>query len=101
MRYTFRSSRATERSDSPGNDQPGADGWITRCVPWRELTHSCSDGLDVTIFWCPATDDLMVGGYDRRSSVWFELRPERHSALDAFYHPYMYVAGNDVHYDDR
>jgi hypothetical protein len=103
MRSTFRSSRATERSDSPGDDQPGerTHGSLGAYRRWRELAYRCSDGLDVTLFWCPATDELMVRGYDRRSGVRFELRPERHLALDAFYHPYMYVAGNDVHYDDH
>jgi hypothetical protein len=64
------------------------------------LAFRCNDGLELTLSWHPATDELMVRAYDQRSRVRFEIRPERHAALDAFYHPYVYVTRNDVHYDD-
>jgi hypothetical protein len=64
------------------------------------LAHRSNDGLEVTLFWRPATDELTVRGRDRRSGVGFEFHPERDSGLDAFYHPYVYVTRNDLHYDD-
>lgn len=103
MKNTFRSRSANEMSSSPGNDRRGErthDGSLDPYPRWRELAYRCNDGLEVTRFWHPATDELMVHGHDRGATVRFEIRPERHSALDAFNHPYVYVTRNDVHYDD-
>jgi len=38
------------------------------------------------------TDELLVCVYDEREDAYFELRPQRNVALDAYYHPYAYVA---------
>jgi hypothetical protein len=89
---------AAARSDRPGERaHDGSHDGYPRC---RELAHRCNDGLDVTLFWHPASDEVTLRGYDRRSGVRFEIHPERHSALDAFYHPYVYVTSNDLHCDD-
>ena len=66
----------------------------------RELAHRSSDGVDVTLFWRPATDELTVCVCDHRRGAYFEVEPERHLALDAFYHPYSYASGSVVHYQD-
>jgi hypothetical protein len=54
----------------------------------RELAHRAGDGLEVTLFWTPATDALTVCVCDHRRGAYFELTPEPALALDAFYHPY-------------
>ena len=74
---------------------------LTRRPP-RELAHRANDGLEVTLRWHPATDELTVCACDERRGAYFEIRPERHLALDVFYHPYSYASDSDVHYaDDR
>jgi hypothetical protein len=72
---------------------------LTRHPP-RELAHRPYDGLEVTLFWYPATDELNVCVCDQRRGSYFEIRPERHLALDGFHHPYSYAAASDVHYED-
>jgi len=59
----------------------------------RELAHRSSGGLDVTLFWDSQTDELLVCVSDERRGTYFEIHPERDSALDVFYHPYVYYAG--------
>jgi hypothetical protein len=59
----------------------------------RELAHRSSSGLDVTLFWDSQTDELLVCVSDERRGAYFEIHPERDSALDVFYHPYVYYAG--------
>jgi len=66
----------------------------------RELAYRACDGLEVTLFWSPLTDDLRVCVCDQNRGAYFEIRPERHLALDVFYHPYSYASSSDVHYED-
>jgi hypothetical protein len=44
---------------------------------------------------------VAVCGSDRRSGVSFKTRPERHLALDFYYHPYCYVTPSDISYEDH
>jgi hypothetical protein len=68
----------------------------------RELAHRSNDGIDVTLFWHPETDELIVCVCDQRRGAYFEIEPEANDALDAFYHPYSYASLSYVHYkDDR
>jgi hypothetical protein len=67
----------------------------------RELAYRAGDGLEVTLFWSPATDELTVDVCDHRRGAYFVIRPESHLALDVFYHPYSYVSSSDVHYVDE
>jgi hypothetical protein len=68
----------------------------------RELAHRTNDGIDVTLYWHPDTDQLSVCVSDQRRGANFEIEPEPPNALDAFYHPYAYATLNPVHYaDDR
>jgi hypothetical protein len=67
----------------------------------RELAHRSDDGLDVTLFWHPATDQLTVCVCDQRGGAYFEIEPEADDALDAFYHPYSYASRGSVHYEDE
>lgn len=70
------------------------------CRPIRELAHRENDGLEVTLFWRPATDELVVCVCDHYDGAYFEIQPPRHLALDVFYHPYSYMPLSHVHYQD-
>ena len=67
----------------------------------RELAHRANDGLEVTLLWHPATDELVVCVCDQRYGAYFEVRPEASRALDVFYHPYSYACFSDVRSEDE
>ena len=69
-------------------------------IRMRELAHRSNDGLDVTLFWHPDTDELTVCVCDQRRGAYFEIEPEANGALDAFYHPYAYASFSCVHFED-
>jgi hypothetical protein len=56
----------------------------------RELAHREDDGIEVSLLWEPATNDLRVCVHDRREGSCFEIRPQPSLALDVYYHPYVY-----------
>ena len=92
----MRSAKSSERSAPPVNDSPKqADP-----AP-RELAHRSNHGLEVTLLWHPARDELTVCGSDHEAGARFEIRVERHAALDVYYHPYCYVARSDISYEDH
>jgi hypothetical protein len=62
----------------------------------RELDHRYTNGIDVTLSWCPASNRLYVIVLDEAGDF-FELVVEAHEALDAFQHPYAYAAFRGVH----
>jgi hypothetical protein len=66
----------------------------------RELAHRSNDGIDVTLFWHPDTNELTVCVCDQRRGAYFEIESEADDALDAFYHPYSYASLSCVHYED-
>jgi hypothetical protein len=57
----------------------------------RELARRFSGGVDVTLSWHPTLDELIVRVCDERHGAHFEIRPQRHLALDVYYHPYAYA----------
>jgi hypothetical protein len=57
----------------------------------RELAHRSGDGLDVTLVWYPAPNQVGVRVADARSGEHFELRVDPAAALDAFEHPFAYA----------
>jgi hypothetical protein len=67
----------------------------------RELAHRSNDGIDVTLFWHPGTEDVTVCVCDQRRGAYFEIAPDPTDALDAFYHPYSYTSLSGVHYEDE
>jgi hypothetical protein len=67
----------------------------------RELAHRSNYGLEVTLLWHPARDELTVYGSDHRTGARFEIRPVRHLALEVYYHPYRYVTRSDISYEDH
>jgi hypothetical protein len=85
------------------NDQIGAEMTVTQISsrPPRELAYRASDGLEVTLFWQPDTDELTVCVCDHKDGAYFEIRPDPAQALAVYYHPYAYVADCAVHYADE
>ena len=63
----------------------------------RELAHRSGAGVDVTLYWNPVLDELIVCVCDERHGTHFEIRPARYLALDVYYHPYAYADLEDVY----
>jgi hypothetical protein len=63
----------------------------------RELARRADAGVDVTLYWHPTLDELIVCVRDKRHGAHFEIRPARHLALDVYYHPYAYADLEDVY----
>jgi hypothetical protein len=104
MSKIFRSTKSSQLSAAPVNSAYLEDtprGLRERDPQPRELAYRSNDGLEVTLFWRPGRDELTVCGSDHRSGVSFKIRPERHLALDVYYHPYCYVTSNDISYEDH
>ena len=57
----------------------------------RELARRSGAGVDVTLYWHPTLDELLVCVNDKRHGAHFEIRPARNLALDVYYHPYAYA----------
>jgi hypothetical protein len=57
----------------------------------RELAHRSGAGVDVTLYWHPTLDELIVCVCDKRDGAHFEIRPAPYLALDVYYHPYAYA----------
>jgi hypothetical protein len=67
----------------------------------RELAHRSNDGLDVTLLWQPADDELTLCVCDERLGAYFEIHPAPFVALDAFHHPHAYADFASVYYEDE
>jgi len=63
----------------------------------RELARRSSAGVDVTLYWHATLDEPIVCVCDERDGAHFEIRPQRHLALDVYYHPYAYADLANVH----
>ena len=96
MSKSFRSAR------SPDTDAGAFDGRPARLArrPFpnpdpdserRELARRSSAGVDVTLYWHPTLDELIVCVWDERHGAYFEIRPQRYLALDVYHHPYAYA----------
>jgi hypothetical protein len=57
----------------------------------RELARRSSAEIDVTLYWHPTLDELIVCVWDERQGAYFEIRPPRYLALDVYHHPYAYA----------
>jgi hypothetical protein len=62
----------------------------------RELAHRTSNGIEVTLFWSKSTDRITLEVLDLRSEERLEFDVDRHAALDAFKHPYVYAANRQT-----
>ena len=76
MRSSFKSARSPDSSAGAFESER------------RELARRSSAGVDVTLYWHPTLDELIVSVWDERH---FEIRPQRYLALDVYYHPYAYA----------
>ena len=63
----------------------------------RELARRSSAGVDVTLYWHPTLDELIVCVCDERQGAHFEIRPAPDLALDVYYHPYAYADRDGVY----
>ena len=66
----------------------------------RELARRASVGVDVTLYWQPTLDELIVSVWDERQGAYFEIRPQRYLALDVYHHPYAYADLADEHAEE-
>ena len=104
MSKIFRSTKSGELSVAPANgvSEESTDPTLLENDPrTRELATRSNDGLEVTLLWHPARDELTVCGSDHRTGARFEIRPERHLALEVYYLPYCYVTRSDIRYEDH
>jgi hypothetical protein len=62
----------------------------------RELARRSSAGVEVTLYWHPMLDELIVCVCDEREGAHFEIRPQSYQALDVYYHPYAYADLDDA-----
>ena len=58
----------------------------------RELAHRANDGIEVALYWDKVGGLLTLEVYDAKDDTYFELEVPRNRALDAFHHPYAYIA---------
>ena len=100
MSSSFRSARSPDTSAGAFDSRPERRA---RCpVPdsefeRRELARRSSAGVDVTLYWHATLDEPIVCVCDERDGAHFEIRPQRHLALDVYYHPYAYADLANVH----
>jgi hypothetical protein len=57
----------------------------------RELAHRSNNGIEVTLFWTKATNAITLEVLDSSSGNRLAFGVDRHVALDAFTHPYVYA----------
>jgi len=76
---------------NPATWRPTMTATLMTLPTRRELDHRNSNGIDVTLSWCPDRDLLYVTVLDEAGDS-FELVVEAHEALDAFHHPFAYAA---------
>jgi hypothetical protein len=58
----------------------------------RELAHRESAGIAVSLFWSPDGKTITVEVIDLRTDEYFSLDVAPELALDAFHHPFAYLA---------
>ena len=91
-----RSPSLASATDSRGGRQ-ARDRWHNAEPKRRELARRSGAGVDVTLYWHPTLDELLVCVYDKRHGAHFEIRPARNLALDVYYHPYAYADLENVY----
>jgi hypothetical protein len=62
----------------------------------RELDRRKHDGIDVSLWWHPLTRSVSVAVTDTRDGGSCEFGVEPGDALEAFWHPYAYIAPRDT-----
>jgi hypothetical protein len=64
----------------------------------RELAYRNQNGLEVTLLWDSASNEVSVEVVDHLDGSGFRLPIAGHLALDAFHHPYAYVQSDENHH---
>jgi hypothetical protein len=57
-----------------------------------ELAFRESDGIEVALLWDGIEDRVLLSVRDRRTGEWFVCGVDGADALDAYRHPFAYVA---------
>ena len=60
-----------------------------------ELASRESGGIEVALLWNGAEDRLLLTVRDRRTGEWFMCRVDGADALEAYRHPFAYIARRD------
>ena len=61
-------------------------------APARELAQRLSGTDEVLLLWHPESDRVELSVHDLATGAGFHLEVAPGRAIDAFYHPYAYVA---------
>ena len=64
--------------------------------PWSELAVRENHGLAVSLFWSSVTGRTRVVVIDQTFEAEYEVDVPPACALDAFYHPFVYLAGESL-----
>jgi hypothetical protein len=67
----------------------------TQTTTLRELDRRKGDGIDVSLLWDPRTKGVSVAVTETRQGGSFAFEVQPGDALEAFWHPYAYVAHGD------
>jgi hypothetical protein len=70
-------------------------------APARELAQRLTGGIEVLLLWYPYIDSVELSLQDRATGAECEVEIAPEDALDAFYHPYAYASGCDLHREDE
>jgi hypothetical protein len=75
------------------------DTTTTRNRPRQELARRTGAGIEVTLFWTPGEDALVIRVVDLFAEDCFEMPVGREQASHAYRHPFAYAAecGLDPH----
>jgi hypothetical protein len=65
-------------------------------APARELAQRLSGTEEVLLLWHPDSDQVELSVRDVATGAGFHLDVAPDSAIDAFYHPYAYVARREI-----
>jgi hypothetical protein len=58
----------------------------------RELARRLSGTEEILLLWYPTTEQVAISIRDITTGASFQLEVARGRAIDAFYHPYAYLA---------
>src|SRR5262249_34897800 len=104
MSKSIRPARSTDTVAGALDSRPGRRARRPLPSPEserRELARPSGAGVDVTLYWHPTLDELIVRVCDERHGAHFEIRPQRYLALDVYYHPYAYADLADVYEEEN
>jgi len=69
-------------------------------APLHELATRASGGLEITLYWDEADDTTSIDLHHATTDVTFRFRVPSGRALDAFHHPFVYLA-SQIHPPSR